>query len=228
MRKGIFWRNAKSSSRDEFTTIIMFGHFCRQNFLCFALIGCPLLVFSKYRSVLFYRHLASPRFVKFRRVGRDVSSDSFDYLDPAPGLTNFGPGQSCRKVSLKHVVSQFHFSSGRLLRKETSSRSREASEGSLHYLTVNRFSCLCTCLCGCISRACRRVAFDRGALSPRFSCVWSLFCYVCWFCIYGSLLGSVWKHTKSASDIFICSKLFSRTIYIVSSFVRAGICLHRS
>lgn len=147
--------------------------------LCVLSTAPSFSIDGEKEKVLFYRHLASPRFVRFRRVGRDVSSDSLDYLDPAPGLTNFGPGHSRRKVPLKHVVFQFHFSCWRLFGKETSSRSREASEGSLHYFPVNRFSCLCTCLCGCISRACRRVAFDRGALSPRFSCVWSLFCYVC-------------------------------------------------
>jgi len=55
--------------------------------LCVLSTAPSFSIDGEKEKVLFYRHLASPRFVRFRRVGRDVSSDSLDYLDPAPGST---------------------------------------------------------------------------------------------------------------------------------------------
>lgn len=115
---------------------------------------------------------------------------------------------SRRELPLKHAIMAFHLlalprSNDRQEALETVRPHSRSIPGFLLDLHVSTYSCLC----GCIVRACRRVAFDSGTVHCFH--VRNKFCMDqvslmlrVLFCIDSSLIGSVWKPSEVASNLF--------------------------
>lgn len=169
---------------------------CNDNFWLLlssnVVVSCSHRVFSVCSqyfkvSALLYRQLASLYFSNF----------------PSPRSGPLAPRTTPKACHLSFFLLALLRSNDRQEARETVQPHSRSIPGFLLDLPVSSYSCLC----GCIVRACRRVAFDSGTVHCFH--VRNKFCMDqvslmlrVLFCIDSSLIGLVWKPSEVASNLF--------------------------